>query len=84
MRRIYLWQQEDWPHFTWDNDLLANKLARVRALQGKLAGKVSMLGFDLKKCSSDTALRDIQDLVAKGVLTRQGEGGRSTHYIINL
>ncbi len=60
MRRIYLWQQEDWPHFTWDNDQLAYKLAQVRALQGKLAGKVSMLGFDLKNSTTlDTLTTEI-------------------------
>lgn len=32
----------------------------------------------------DTALRDIQDLVEKGVLSESGEGGRSTNYILNL
>jgi Fic family protein len=32
----------------------------------------------------DTALRDIQDLVEKGILSDSGEGGRSTNYKINL
>ena len=31
-------------------------------------------------CSSDTALNDIKDLMAKGVLEKTGEGGRSTNY----
>jgi len=30
----------------------------------------------------DTALRDIQDLVDKGVLSDTGEGGRSTNYVL--
>ncbi len=34
----------------------------------------------LTKCSSDTALRDIQDLVEKGILLRNEGGGRSTSY----
>ena len=34
----------------------------------------------LTKCSSDTALRDINDLVDQGVLARSTEGGRSTNY----
>ena len=34
----------------------------------------------LCKCSHDTALRDIYDLIAKGVLLRSPEGGRSTSY----
>jgi len=36
----------------------------------------------LCKCSHDTALRDIDDLVIKGVLTRSPKGGRSTSYEI--
>ena len=34
----------------------------------------------INKCSSDTALRDLQDLVAKGILVRTESGGRSTGY----
>ncbi len=34
----------------------------------------------LAKCSHDTALRDIRQLVAGGVLVRNAEGGRSTSY----
>ena len=36
----------------------------------------------IAKCSSDTALNDINDLVAKGVLRKNDEGGRSTNYSI--
>lgn len=34
----------------------------------------------INKCSTDTALRDIQDLVGKGILVRTDAGGRSTGY----
>ena len=34
----------------------------------------------IAKCSSDTALNDINDLVSKGVLKKNKEGGRSTNY----
>lgn len=34
----------------------------------------------INKCSPDTALRDLQDLVAKGILIRTESGGRSTGY----
>lgn len=34
----------------------------------------------ITKCSPDTALRDIQDLVQKGILRKADAGGRSTHY----
>jgi Fic family protein len=36
----------------------------------------------LRKSSQDTALRDILDLVHKGVLVKNSEGGRSTSYAL--
>lgn len=37
----------------------------------------------MTKCSTDTALRDIQDLMAKGILVKEDAGGRSTSYLLN-
>lgn len=37
----------------------------------------------INKCSTDTALRDIQDLVSKGVLTKKESNGRSTEYVLH-
>lgn len=37
----------------------------------------------LAKCSPDTALRDINELLARGVLRRSQAGGRSTCYELN-
>jgi Fic family protein len=34
----------------------------------------------INKSSSDTALRDIKDLVEKGILKQTGEGGRNVNY----
>lgn len=34
----------------------------------------------MSKCSTDTALRDIKDLIEKGILQQESEGGRSTNY----
>ena len=36
----------------------------------------------IAKCSPDTALNDINDLISKGILIRAKEGGRSTNYIM--
>lgn len=36
----------------------------------------------IAKCSPDTALRDIQDLIEKGILEKEEGGGRSTSYRI--
>lgn len=46
MREVYLWQKPDWPHFTWSADLLIVLLGEVRNLQGQLAGRMSVLGFE--------------------------------------
>lgn len=45
--------------------------------QGKLTNKKWAA---LCKCSSDTALRDINELLVRGVLTKSDSGGRSTSY----
>ena len=37
----------------------------------------------MQKCSQDTALRDIQDLLTKNVLLKDVSGGRSTAYELN-
>jgi Fic family protein len=38
----------------------------------------------MTKTSQDTALRDITDLVDKGILVRANSGGRSTHYELKI
>ena len=47
---------------------------------GKLTNKKWVA---IGKCSSDTALRDINDLVARGMLRRTDTAGRNTSYEIN-
>lgn len=34
----------------------------------------------IAKCSPDTTLRDIKDLIEKGILQQEHAGGRSTNY----
>src|SRR5665648_793303 len=46
--KIYIHQQDNWPHFTWNNEVLLLRLGEVRNLQGRLIGKMESLGFDLK------------------------------------
>jgi Fic family protein len=49
----------------------------LNGFEGKLT---SSKWAKLAKCSHDTALRDIEDLIKKGVLKRGPAGGRSTNY----
>jgi len=46
---MYIWQQKGWPYLTWNYKELSYVLGDVRNRQGRLAGKTSMLGIDLKK-----------------------------------
>jgi len=51
-----------------------------RLLNGFEGNLVSSKWAQLAKCSQDTALRDIDDLVGRGILTKGAAGGRSTSY----
>lgn len=44
----YIFQQDNWTNFTWDNAKVMFKLGEARNLQGKLIGKMESLGFDLQ------------------------------------
>lgn len=57
--------------------LVLNRL--LDGFEGKLT--TSKYGV-LARCSQDTAARDIQALVEKGILVRSPEGGRSTSYAL--
>ena len=57
---------------------LLNKL--LDGFEGKLT---SSKWAAIAKCSPDTALRDINDLLARGVLRKSEAGGRSTSYVLD-
>ena len=57
---------------------MVNKL--LDGIEGKLT---TSKWAKMNKCSQDTALRDIQDLIDKGILIKSESGGRSTSYVIN-
>jgi Fic family protein len=45
----YIYQNKNWPHFTWNYDDLSFTLGKVRNMQGKLVGKMESLGFNLRE-----------------------------------
>lgn len=49
---MWIYQHKEWPHFTWDAERIATKLAAVRHQQGRLLGKMEGLGFDLRQEAS--------------------------------
>lgn len=46
--RKFIYQHDNWPNFTWQNDEIINLLSEARNLQGRLVGKMESLGFDLR------------------------------------
>ena len=69
----------------WDRFAATELNERQRSMINRLLngfeGKLTSSKWaKLEKCSQDTALRDIEDLIGKGVLTKDSPGGRSTSY----
>ena len=61
------------------------QILMINKLQGDFVGKLySSKWAMMTKVHRDTALKDIQDLVDKGVLSDSGEGGRRTNYVVNM
>lgn len=57
---LYIHQLKEWSQFNWKQEELINLLAEVRRLQGKLLGKVELLGFDLKdEANLETLIQDV-------------------------
>lgn len=56
-----------------------NKL--LDGFDGKLT---SMKWAKIAKCSKDTAIRDINDLISKEILQKKSAGGRSTNYELKI
>jgi len=52
-----------------------------KLFDGDFRGKLqSSKWAKICKCSQDTAIRDIKDLIEKGILQQEQQGGRSTNY----
>lgn len=75
LRRARLWQQ-------WAGQPLNERQAKVlnRLVEG-FDGKLTTRKWAaMAKCSQDTALRDISELIERGILRRTEGGGRSAGY----
>ena len=46
--KVYKYEQSNWPIFEWNSETLLPLLSMVRNRQGKLIGKMGMLGFELR------------------------------------
>lgn len=55
-----------------------------RLLDGFDSKLTSSKWASVARCSPDAALRDINDLMARGLLRKSDAGGRSTSYVLNV
>lgn len=69
------WEQHSQISLNDRQRIMLNKL--FDGFDGKLT---SSKWAKITKTSPDTALRDIQDLISKGILQKEAQGGRSTNY----
>ena len=64
-----------------DTELNERQRKIINRLWDGLDGKLTTQKYaKINHCSQDTALRDIQSLIEKGILHKTDEGGRSTNY----
>ncbi len=75
LRKTEFWKTHENTKFNERQRLVLNKL--FDGFEGKLK---SSKWAKIAKCSPDTALRDIKDLIDKGIISQQLKGGRSTNY----
>lgn len=69
------WKQYEHTLFNERQRLMLNKI--LDGLEGKLQ---TSKWAKISKTSTDTALRDIKDLIKKGILKQTDEGGRNANY----
>lgn len=56
----YIHQLKGWPKFYWKHDELFNLLAETRQMQGRLLGKLEVVGFDLRQSANfETLIQDV-------------------------
>lgn len=77
LRKTKFWDRHTETAINGRQRLMINKL--FEGFDGKLT---SSKWAKITKCSADTALRDIQDLIAKGILMKEDAGGRNTSYLL--
>ncbi|WP_270087120.1 Fic family protein [Sphingobacterium sp. SYP-B4668] len=57
---VYIHERYNWTDFHWEDEKILSLLSDVRNLQGKLIGKVELLGFELKdEANLETLIQDV-------------------------
>ena len=63
---LWIWQQPNWPHFTWQAESLAPMLRSCTQAQGRLLGMLGAVGSDTEAQSSLDAL--LQNIVTSSAI----------------
>ncbi len=79
LRKARFWEKHSRSHFNDRQHSMLNKL--LDGIDGKLT---SSKWAKMAKCSQDTASRDIQDLINRGIMVKEEAGGRSTSYKLKI
>lgn len=75
LRKTQLWEKIN------QEPVHARQRSMINRLLDNFVGKLTTSKYaKLTKCSPDTALRDIQELIRRGILVQNPAGGRSTSY----
>lgn len=57
---VYIHERHNWTNFQWEDNKILNLLSEVRHIQGKLIGKIELLGFELKdEANLETLIQDV-------------------------
>lgn len=56
---MWIWQQDNWPHFMWDKNTIEPMVRQIRLNQGILLGKITSQSQDQKQSMLDTLLANI-------------------------
>jgi len=78
LNRTKFWDRHEHKEINERQRKMINKL--FDGIEGKLT---TTKWAKMTKCSTDTALRDVQDLIKKKILKSDGGGGRSTGYVLS-
>src|SRR5690606_11714394 len=63
---LWIWQQPDWPHFSWQDEALAPLLRACGQAQGRLLGMLGAVGSDAEVQSSLDAM--LQNIVTSSAI----------------
>jgi len=75
-----LYKHKFWNKYATDIQNKRQKKMLNKLLDGFIGKLTTSKWAKINKCSQDTALRDIQNLVEKGIMQKEKAGGRSTNY----